>query len=70
MEVVGEDEDLIKEGRLQRVEKRKREFMSRRLVQDIMGEVMEDVEKYRPREMETNWLQEVTGNTVEKAKDV
>ena len=32
-----EEEDLIKEGRLQRVEKRKREFMSRRLVQDRGG---------------------------------
>ena len=41
-----EEEDLIREGRLQRVEKRKREYMSRRLIQDIMEDIVKDVEEY------------------------
>ena len=54
-----EEEDLIREGRLQRVEKRKREYVSRRLIQDIMEDVVKDVEEYRLKEIATNLLEEV-----------
>ena len=54
-----EEEDLIREGRLQRVEKRKREYMSRRLIQDIMEDVVKNVEEYRLKEIATNLLEEV-----------
>ena len=39
--------------------------MSKRLVQDIMGEVIEDVGKYRLKEMATNWMEEVVEAAVE-----
>ena len=54
-----EEDELIREGRLQMVEKRQRELMSRRLVQDIMGELIEDVGKNRQKEMATNLLDKV-----------
>ena len=40
-----EEEDLIREGSLQRLEKRKKEYMSRRLVKDVIEEMLKDVEE-------------------------
>ena len=60
-----EEDNLIREGRLQREEKRQREFLSRRMVQDIMGEVIKDVENYRLKEMATNLLDKVVEMAVD-----
>ena len=57
--------DLAKEGRLQRVENRKREYVSRRLVQDIMMDVVADVVGYRLKEMATSYKEEVVEAAVE-----
>jgi hypothetical protein len=60
-----EEADLIREGRLQRVEKRQREFLSRRMMQDIIGEVIMDVGRYRLKEMATSLLDSVVEMAVE-----
>ena len=59
--------DLDREDRLHRVKKRQKEFMTRRMVQGIIDDLVVDVSRYRQVQMVTWVLEEMLDNVGEHA---
>ena len=59
------ENDLGRESRVCRIKKKQNEFLARRLVQEVLGDVLVDVAKYRPGKVVTEMLDEVLGDVIE-----
>ena len=65
VEVVEEETALMREGRLQRVEIRRKEFLLRRMVMGILEEVWVGMTEYRVTEMATEWVKNIMDSALE-----
>ena len=61
------ERDLDKESRFCKIKKKQKEFLARRLVQEVIGDVLMDVAKYRPGKVAKEMLEEVLIDVIEQA---
>ena len=64
--MVVEDSNLEKEARLERMEIRKKQFLSRNMAWGMLTEIIERVINYRNQELATNMLNNIVNNVMEE----